>query len=272
MQYGGKRIKIMSTSRLRVAVRFAVLFTLVFALSLTQGWATPITNQGSSTIARTNLDIASGEVFIYNGGLFPSGETVDTFNWFGSLFTGANRSFTPLLFSVTGGVFTVAGIGNPQTIENGTSAGVNSVGFGLIAGTDVTGGNWTFGFVEGVASSSGSLSGASAGIIEHNNTVDGGTGVGGVGPPLTTNDWVFTPGGTNITTVAVNTTFGASGSNATFTLNNPGSGGTFVDRTYSANADQTLSGVAEPGTFSLITGAGLVLAGLFRYRYSRGRG
>jgi hypothetical protein len=41
-----------------------------------------------------------------------------------------------------------------------------------------------------------------------------------------------------------------------------------TDRTYSAQAS---SGVAEPGTFSFIAGAGLVLAGLFRYRYTRGR-
>jgi hypothetical protein len=75
----------------------------------------------------------------------------------------------------------------------------------------------------------------------------------------------------DVTTVALGTSFAIPGNAGNFTLNNPENGGFNVDRTYSANADGLLSGVAEPGTFSLITGAGLVLAGLFRYRYTRGR-
>ncbi len=259
----------MSKLSLRVVVRFAVFFTLLLALSLSQGWAGTI--QGSSTTARSFTDVATGQVFIYNGGFFVSGETVNTFNWFGPTFSGS-RDLTPLLFSESNGVFTVVGIGTSQTITDPT-AGVMSVAFGLEpGGTNLTGSNFTFGFVNGLTDSTGTLSSTSAGTVEHNNTVDAGTGVGGLG---TTNDWVFTPSESGIN-VALGTTFQIPGSNGTtgssnFLLNNPGLGGNNGDRTYSANADGVISGVAEPGTFSLITGAGLVLAGLFRYRHSRGR-
>jgi hypothetical protein len=256
----------MSRSRLRVAVRFFVLFSLLLALSLTQSWATPLTNQGSSATTLPNLDTAVGQVYIYNGGLFPSGETVNTFNWFGPVFAGF-RDMTPLLFSVSGGIFTVVGIGTPDSVS-GTGL-AQSVAFGLLAGSNVTGGNWTFGFVNGLANTDGTFSATSAGTVAQNFTVVGGTGVG---LDSTTNDWVFTPSDAGIN-VKVGTTFGIPGSGAAnFTLNNPALGAFNTDRTYSANADGALSGVvAEPGTFSLITGAGLVLAGLFRYRYSRGR-
>jgi len=251
----------MSTANLRVVVRLVTLFALVFALSLT-GWASSF-NQGSTAVSRTNNDTFSGGVYIYNGGNFASGETVTVFNWYDSgIFSGVGINATPLLFTSNGsGTYTVVAIG---TSESTDSVGAQSAPFGLIAGSNVvSGANWTFGFLEGTANSSGGISNQTAGGIPFDSPIDAGQGVGGSG---TTNDWVFTPETDGaITTVAVGTTFGANG---TFALNS-GTGAN-VDRTYSANANG-VSTIAEPGTFSLITGAGLVLAGLFRYRYVRGR-
>ncbi len=252
----------MSKSNLRVVVRLVLLFTLVFALSLTQGWADSI---GSSTTARPTLDSSAGQVFIYNGGFIPDGDTVSTFNWFGPSFSGS-RELTPLLFTESGGVFTVVGIGASEVDVTYTGS-PESFAFGLQAGTATaaSANTYTFGFVEGLADSTGDINSASTGAIGHDGTVDGGNGVGGSG---TSNDWVFTPS-ESFSNVGLGTTFGGNG---TIGLNNPELGTTNVDRTYSANITANASGVAEPGTFSLITGAGLVLAGLFRYRYSRGRG
>jgi len=258
----------MSKSSLRIAVRLVLLFTLVFALSLTQGWATTI---GSSTTVRPTLDVSSGQVFIYDGGFLSTGDVANTFNWFGPVFSGS-KDLTPLLFSDSGGLFTVVGIGSPESVAYTGSA--QSFAFGLQAGTGTasSAGTFTFGFVEGLASSTGAVSGTTTGSIGHDGTVDAPPGLSAG----STNDWVFTPslnfGGSDY--VALGTTFIIPGSNGTanFTLNDPSLGTSNVDRTYSANLNASSSGVAEPGTFSLITGAGLVLAGLFRYRYSRGRG
>jgi hypothetical protein len=170
-----------------------------------------------------------------------------------------------LLFTSNGsGTYTVAGIGTAVTVD-GTGVQSSFSFLGLIAGSNVvSGNNWTFGFLEGGALSSGVITGLTAGGIPF-DAEELTEGVGGAG---TTNDWQFTPASDGtITTVAVGTTtFGVDG---TFALNSGTSPN--GDRTYSANADGIISGVAEPGTFSLITGAGLVLAGLFRYRYLRGR-
>ncbi len=244
----------MAKSHLRVAVRLVLLFSVVFVLSLSQGGATTI---GSSTTNRSFTDSASGQVYIYTGDFFQPGDVVTGFSWFGSVFSGT-RDLTPLLFQDNGGVFTVVAIGNPETVSGG--GGLQSFSFGLQAGTNVAGTNYTFGFVTGLADSTGTLTASSPGSIKFNSTVDAGAGVSGGG---STNDWVFTPTDPGIN-VAVGTSFGGNG---TFALNS-GVGSFQTDRTYSAQAS---SGVAEPGTFSLITGAGLVLAGLFRYRYTRGR-
>lgn len=256
----------MSKSSLRVAVRLVLLFTLVFALSLTQGWATTIGS--TSTVPRQFADLASGQVFIYDGGFLSTGDVANTFNWFGPTFSGT-QDLTPLLFSDSNGTFTIVGVGLPeQVIYTGVS---QSFGFDLQSGngTALSANTYTFGFVEGLATSSGVT--ASTGSVGHDNTVDAPTGLSAG----STNDWVFTPSlSFTGNYAAVGTTFiipGNSNGTADWTLNNPALSGANVDRTYSANLNASSSGVAEPGTFSLITGAGLVLAGLFRYRYSRGR-
>jgi len=241
----------MAKTHLRVAVRLVLLFLLVFALSLSQGWATTI---GSSTTNRAFTDTAAGQVYIFTGDSFTPGDVINGFTWFGSVFAGT-RDLTPLLFQDNGGVFTVVAIGASEIVSGG--GGVQSFSFGLQAGTNVAGTNYTFGFITGLVDSGGAVTGPTAGSIKFNSTVDGGVGASGAG----TNDWVFTPSSPG--NVDLGTTFGGNG-----TPLNSGVGSFNTDRTYSAQAS---SGVAEPGTFSLITGAGLVLAGLFRYRYTRGR-
>jgi hypothetical protein len=199
-------------------------------------------------------------VSIYDGAFFNPGDVVSTFSWFGPVFAGS-RDLTPLLFQDNGGVFTVEAIGTAESVS-GTGA-AQTVSFGLQAGSLTAGTNFTFGFVTGLADSTGALSGGtSGGSISLDPTVDAPPGVS----TGSTNDWVFTPTIANIN-VAVGSTFGGNGT----ALNNPELGSFNTDRTYSAQASTSGSGVAEPGTFSLITGAGLVLAGLFRYRYTRGR-
>jgi hypothetical protein len=245
----------MAKSSLRVVVRLVLLFSLIFALSLTQGWATTIGSSLSS--GRTDLDSSLGQVYIYDGAFFNSGDVVASFSWFGPTFSGS-KDLTPLLFQDNGGVFTVEAIGAAQVVTYTGSA--QTVSFGLQAGSLTAGTNYTFGFVTGLADSTGALSGGSTGgSIGYDPTVDAGTGASGTG----TNDWVFTPTDPEIS-VGLGATFGGNG-----TTLNSGTGSFNTDRTYSAQA--STSAVAEPGTFSLITGAGLVLAGLFRYRYSRGR-
>jgi hypothetical protein len=251
----------MSPLNVRV-VRFGLLFALVLALSITGSAAS--LNQGSTATTRSNQDSSPGEVYIYAGGAFPAGETLNNFTWFGPVLNGVTLYVTPILFSVNSGVYTVQGVGAGEELTGPFPAQTMSNVWGLQMGTNVTGANYTFGFLEGLIDrNTGNVTLTSAGGVEFNPTVDAPPGV----DPSSTNDWVFTPSSDSITNIAPGTTFGANG---TFALNS-GSGAFNVDRTYSANANGALSGVAEPGTFSLITGAGLVLAGLFRYRYVRGR-
>jgi hypothetical protein len=249
----------MSTQNLRVVVRLVALLALVLALSLT-GWANSL-NEGSTVATRPNNDTFAGGVYIYAGGNFTNGETVTLFNWFDSgVFTGSSDMTPILLTNNGGGSYTVVGIG---ALENVDSSGPQSAAFGLAAGSNlVSGNNWTFGFIEGAVGSGGAVTNTTAGGIPFDRPVDGGAGV----DPGSNNNWVFTPATDGALSVSVGTTFGTNG---TIALNSGVSPND--NRTYSANANGIISGVAEPGTFSLITGAGLVLAGLFRYRYVRGR-
>jgi hypothetical protein len=251
----------MSKSNLRVAVRLVLLFTLIFALSLTQGWASTI---GSVlTPLQADTDGSSLVVVIYNGGSaaeFNPGDTIGNFSWAGNLFTGS-RELTPLLFQDNGGTFTLEAIGTAITVTGATNAG--SPSFGIVSGLSTIGTGYTFGFVDGTVNSGGSVT-TSQGSVSFANTSGALATASGTG----NNDWVFTPNTDSTFTLSVGSTFGANG---TIPLNNPALVGFNVDRTYTAQANSNASGVAEPGTFSLITGAGLVLAGLFRYRYARGR-
>src|SRR5580698_3394470 len=152
----------MSKSNLRVAVRLVLLFSLIFALSLTQAWADTI---GSSTATRNILDVSAGQVYIYAGGDFASsGETVSTFSWYGPVFSGS-RNLTPLLFENNGdGSYTVEAIGTAISVS-GTGSVQGPVSFGLQAGSLITGSNETFGFVTGLAGSTGIVGSPTAGVV-----------------------------------------------------------------------------------------------------------
>jgi len=234
------------------------LFSVLFALSLSVSWA-GIT-EGSPQINRNNLDVATGQVFIYNGGFFNNLEQVTTFSWLGDMFAGS-RFMTPILFQETStGVFTVIGIGTGRTVTS--NGGIQSFSFSLVSGTDTTGaaGLFTFGFVNALLTSTGSQSSSSAGTVDMNIPLSAPPGV----DPTSTNDWIFTPTSSS-PTVAIGTTFFQPGHTGNFALNS--GTGTQQDRTYSAQLTGNVSGVPEPGTFTLFTsGAGLLLAGLLRFR------
>jgi hypothetical protein len=235
------------------------LFSVLFALSLSVSWAG--LTEGSAQINRNNLDVASGQVYIYDGGFFNNLETVTTFSWLGDMFAGS-RFMTPILFQETStGVYTVVGIGTGRTVTS--SGGIQSFSFGLVSGTATTGasGQFVFGYVNALLNSNGTEGSSSAGTVDMNIPLSGGTGVEG---GTTTNDWVFTTIGTPVT-VSVGTTFATPPNSGNFALNS--GTGSAQDRTYSAQLTGTVSGVPEPGTFTLFTsGAGLLLAGLLRFR------
>jgi hypothetical protein len=238
-----------------------VLFLALFALSLSVSWAG--LTEGSPQINRNNLDVATGQVFIYDGGFFNNNEQVTTFSWLGDMFAGS-RFMTPILFQETSaGVFTVVGIGTGRTVTS--NGGIQSFAFGLVSGTDTTAGSgmFFFGFVNALLNSNGTQSSASMGTVDMNIPLSACCGVDG----SSSNDWIFTPT-TTPPTVAVGTTFfqpGVGGASGNFMLNS--GTGTQQDRTYSAQLTGNATGVPEPGTFTLFTsGAGLLLAGLLRFR------
>jgi hypothetical protein len=249
----------MHTQNLRVAVRIVTLLSLVLALTVT-GWAASI---GSTATGRTTEDV-SPTIVLFDGQTLGTGFNVTTFNLFSSI-TGTSE-ITPLLFSFNSvtDVFTLTAIGSSFAFTGSASA--QSDPFGLVAGSLATGATTTFGFITAAVNSLGAVSGGTSGGPTFDTPIDSGVGVGGAG----TQDFMFVPGSLP-SSIPLGTTFGPAGSGANFTLNNGTLGGFNQDRTYSANINASVSGVAEPGTFSLITGAGLVLAGLFRYRYVRGR-
>ena len=258
----------MSTSRI---ISKVVLFSLVLALCLTVGWAGSLQEGSTSVAGRTLTDTALGQVMIFNGDFFlNAGETVTTFSFFNGN-GSAGKFVTPILFTEgagPNGVFTVVAIGTTDT----TVAGLNTFLFNSVNGSPVISGpNFTFGFIEAAVDTNGNQTTSSTGGVDLNNPLDGGTDVTGDGG--STNDWVFTPtpgsGGVNI---HIGTTFNIpTGSNAgTFALNRSTLGGFSQDRTYSANLNSAASGVPEPGTLTLFTsGAGLLLAGLLRFRRRR---
>jgi hypothetical protein len=256
------------TSRRSVARVTFCLLVLGLSISACQAG----TLQGSPVIPREALDIAFGQVYIYAGGFFDSGETVTTFSWLGISaypaydFVG-QRYMTPLLFEETSpGIFVVRGIGGGQTVTS--SGAIQSFNFNLQEGIGTTtNGLFTFGFINALVDASGNRTATSEGTVSVTETVEPGPGVGG---PLTNNDWVFTPTLPSVT-VGLGKSFGRPGTvGATYALN-PGIGDENTDRTYSATLNGVEGGVPEPGTFPLgAGGAVLLLAGLVWRRRARG--
>jgi hypothetical protein len=245
-----------------------VMVLLTLALILSPADSSASTLQGSSLTLRTDLDAASGQVFIYAGGFFEIGEKLTTFSWLSGSFSGT-RFMTPLLFEeASPGVFTVRGIGAGESVTS--SGSPQSFNFNVQQGTDTTSsGLFVFGFINALVNSNGQQTASSTGTVSFNIGIDPGNGAGG---PGTTNDWVFTPTIANIS-VALGTTFGTPGHPATYTLNGvpdepDEDPSCLLDRTYSATQNGVLTGVPEPGTFALFAiGAGLLLAGLLRKAY-----
>jgi hypothetical protein len=122
---------------------------------------------------------------------------------------------TPLLFERTSDesyvIYTVVGIG--KGFEVSLNSSPRAIPFEVIEGTAVpTNHNFTFGYVNATVNSSGTQLAASSGTVDMDNPPDSGEGVGGAG---TTNDWSVT-NRSPYPNVALGTTFGAPGSNATY--------------------------------------------------------
>src|SRR5437879_1674735 len=173
--------------------RSILKFSLALSLCAPLSWTATI--DGSTAVSRANIDVAVGQVYIYDGGFFDTGRRVTTFSLLDDLSSG-NRLLTPILFEQTStGVYTVRGVGASETVPSPNI--VQTFDFGLAFGTNVTTNtNFTFGFITATVNTSGVQTSSTAGAVDMNFTVDPGTGVGGAG---TTNDWVFTPSLAGIT-------------------------------------------------------------------------
>jgi hypothetical protein len=146
---------------------------------------------GSSTIQRDYRDSSPGQVYIYAGGDFASGVTVNTLSWYND--NAGNYSvpgvLTPILFQETApGTFVVRGVGD--TISSIVSPSVQSAPFVLDYGTATTGSDYTFGFINSAVNGSGVQTAITLGVTDWNDPYVGGNGAGGAG---TDNEWAFTP-------------------------------------------------------------------------------
>lgn len=98
---------------------------------------------GNPVIDRAITDSAYNTMFVFRGVFPAAGETVTGWSFQG----GNTNSITPLLFERIGPsyTYTLLGIG---TTRASTGAGLQSYGFGLVSGSDVTGANTTFGWLD----------------------------------------------------------------------------------------------------------------------------
>ena len=122
-------------------------------------------------------------------------------------------------------LYVVVGIG--EGFEVSSSSLPQTIPFRIVQGEPVTtNANYTFGFLNAMVDTDGVQTATSAGTVDYNVGFDSGEGVGGAG---TTNDWTEAPSATYVDSqvaVALGTTFGYSGSGATFSF--------YDSRTYSA--------------------------------------
>jgi hypothetical protein len=192
--------------------------------------------EGSTVTLRSLVDHDPGEVYIYVGGVFPSGTTPVAFKYFfGSSFDGNNTGYiTPLLFALTPGangsyICTVIAIGEGYQVE--LSSAPQVIPFKIVKRLHgASDENVTFGYINALVDSSGNPTQTSYGTVTYDYPADGGEGVGGTG---TTNDWGVTATPPTAPVVTLGATFGPIGSGAIYT---------FYEgyRTYSAEAVGTL--------------------------------
>jgi hypothetical protein len=233
-----------------------ILGVLLLALGL--GTLASADSIGSSLVPRPSTDGSAGQVYIYAGGFFASGVTVtQDFSWVNSQGYGTGY-LTPILFNENStGVFTVLGVGQGVTVP-AASTSPQSIPFVLQYGSDVTGSDTTFGFIEGLVNGSGDITAVSSGDVDldYNAASDPGDGAGGAG---TTNDWVFTPSDFPAGSLPAGLTFSLPGYSGNVALEC--NCGTYnVERTYSAQMDVPEAGptsTPEPGTM-LLLGSGLM--------------
>ena len=168
--------------------------------------------QGSTVTQRAELDGASGQVYVYVGGTLPAGTDLLYLRFLFDFTNVGNTTgyMTPLLFYRSPGelyeIYTVVGIG--KGFEVGIKSAPQTIPFELIDGVTVptSKGDFTFGYINALVSSSGTPTTISPGTVDYDNPGDGGEGVAGAG---TTNDWVATDITGPSPSVALGTTFSA---------------------------------------------------------------
>ncbi len=199
--------------------------------------------EGSSLTQRDYSDGSSGQVYIYSGGTFASGVTVNTFSYVNT--QGSEGDLTPILFQETSpGEYVIRGVG--ESLSPIVSSSVQSAAFVLQYGTATTGADYTFGFINSDVNGSGVQTSTSAGTVDFNEPYVGGNGAGGVG---TDNQWVFTPSSFNTDdNIALGASFGVGGE---YCLNNNDD---FWDlnRTYSAELSGTGVRAPDAGATALL--------------------
>jgi len=210
------------------------IVSFVFAASGSPALADPVpaytrVAEGSTPTHRSQSDRATGDIYVYIGGAFPPGTHLATFQYLFDLTTEGNTTgyITPLLFQFAPGeectVFTLVGIGRGFEVE--LKSAPQAIPFEIIEGIKApTNAHFTFGFINALVDSSGSLVETSSGVIDFDNPSDGGEGVGGTG---TLNGWGASSAASPVATLG--TTFAVSGCTADEIFINP-------TRTYSAAA------------------------------------
>jgi len=193
---------------------------------------------GNAVIGRSYLDTCDGCSFALATPFAPDSGALSTWSFYAGT-TGL--AITPILYTMTGGNFTIVGIGTTRTVS---SLGVNTDPFGLVAGTDaITGSNFYFGYRDGGVS----LASGNAGTVSIDNSVTG------------TLMYYFGNGAPSPVNVGISV-------GQLMVQGDLGVGGTgLLDRNYSISAT---AAIPEPATM-VFMGLGLLALGLRARRVSR---